>query len=67
MTARIHPGVGYVARFESEHRLVLILKYVDELSTKKIASMLDRSLAGHEVAVEQSTSSVGRQTEGEPS
>ena len=28
-----------------EHRLVLILKYVDELSTQEIASMLDRSLA----------------------
>jgi RNA polymerase sigma-70 factor (ECF subfamily) len=27
-----------------EHRLVLILKYVDELSTREIASMLDRSL-----------------------
>lgn len=27
-----------------EHRLVLILKYVDELSTQEIATMLDRSL-----------------------
>ena len=27
-----------------EHRLVLILKYVDELSAQQIASMLDRSL-----------------------
>jgi RNA polymerase sigma-70 factor (ECF subfamily) len=27
-----------------EHRLVLILKYVDELSAQEIASMLDRSL-----------------------
>jgi RNA polymerase sigma-70 factor, ECF subfamily len=27
-----------------EHRLVLILKYVDELSTHEIATMLDRSL-----------------------
>lgn len=27
-----------------EHRLVLVLKYVDELSVQEIASMLDRSL-----------------------
>ena len=27
-----------------EHRLVLILKYVDELSAQEIATMLDRSL-----------------------
>ena len=29
----------------TEHRLVLILKYVDELPAQEIASMLDRSLA----------------------
>jgi RNA polymerase sigma-70 factor (ECF subfamily) len=36
--------LGMLQGLSPEHRLVLILKYVDELSAHEIASMLDRSL-----------------------